>query len=89
MSNYRNRYTVAVVFLLVALCVMLAGCSNSEEPPPSYKPPAFTSDSVVVVYRVPDAVPFYYDGNFPEDFESMLEVYWCFPTPYYNGSEAT
>lgn len=89
MSNYRNRYTVAVVFLLVALCVVLSGCSNTEEPPPSYVPPSFSSDSFVVVYRAPDAVPFHYGGNFPEGFEPMLEIYWSFPTPYYNGSEAT
>ena len=89
MSNYRNRYAAAIVFLLVTLCGMLAGCSNTEEVPPSYEPPTFTSDSFVVVYRAPDAVPFYYGGNFPEGFESMLEVYWSFPTPYYNGSEAT
>ena len=81
MSNYRNRYAAAIVFLLVTLCGMLAGCSNTEEVPPSYEPPTFTSDSFVVVYRAPDAVPFYYGGNFPEGFESMLEVYWSFPTP--------
>ena len=88
MSSSRNRYAVEFVLLLVALCVMLSGCNSTEEAPPSYEPPAFTSDSFVVVYRAPDAVPFYYGGNFPEDFESMLEIHWDFPVPYYDSSEA-
>lgn len=81
----KSRFALILVFSLL----ILSGCNSTEEAPPSYEPPSFSSDSFVVVYRAPDAVPFYYGGNFPEGFESMLEIYWSFPTPYYNGSEAT
>ena len=86
MSNSRNRYTAAIVLFLVALCVMLSGCSNEDTTTPVYEPARFTSDSYAVVFRAPDAVPFYYWGNFPEGFEPMLEIRWDFPVPYYNDS---
>ena len=80
----KSRFALILIFSLL----ILSGCGSTEAPPPSYEPPAFTSDSFVVVYRAPDAVPFYYDGNFPEDFESMLEIHWDFPVPYYDSNEA-
>ena len=66
----KRKFALILIFSLL----ILSGCNSTEEAPPSYEPPAFTSDSFVVVYRAPDAVPFYYTGNLPEDFESMLEV---------------
>ena len=73
--------------LILALSLLiLSGCSSTEEAPPVYEPPRFTSDSYAVVFRAPDAVPFYYWGIFPEGFEPMLEVRWEFPVPYYNDS---
>lgn len=88
MSNHRNRYKSAIVFLLVALCIVLSGCNEKEASPPAYEPPSFTSDWFGVFYRAPDTVPFYYTGNLPEDFKSMLEVLWQFPVPYNDSSEA-
>ena len=88
MSIHRNRYKSAIVFLLVALCIVLSGCNEKEASPPAYEPPSFTSDWFGVFYRAPDAVPFYYTGNLPEDFKSMLEVLWQFPVPYNDSNEA-
>ena len=82
----KSRFALILAFSLL----ILSGCSSTEEAPPSYEPPAFSSDSFAVVYRAPDAVPFYYWGTFPEGFEPLLVVRWEFPVPYYNeSSEAT
>ena len=78
---------MAIFILIAALCMVLAGCSEEKTPPPAYKPPAFSSDAIDIVFRAPDGVPFYYGGNFPEDFNAMLVFNWEYPTPFYDSSE--
>ena len=86
----KNRFIIhkkQFAILIAVICMALSGCVKEETPPPAYKPPAFSSDAIDIVFRAPDGVPFYYGGNFPEDFNAMLVFNWEYPTPFYDSSE--